>query len=727
VRIELHTLGGLELRASDGVELPVEVFQPKRLALLAYLALASPPGFHNRDMLLALLWPELDEARGRNALSQAIHWLRRGLGQEALLARGKGRVAVSEERVWCDARYFERALEAGHFETALALYKGDLLSGFHLPGPGDFEIWVEAERKRFRRQAHEAAGALADEAEAAGNPVEAVRCLRRQLAITPLDEGVLRRLIGLLARAGDRAGATGEYEAFERMLSREYDLEPAQETRALIDAVRSGTWAALVPDSASNPVIGQVRHVPAAPEAIRSLAVLPLENLSGDPEQDYFADGMTDALITELGKVSALRVISRQSVMPFRSSRQSLPEVARALEVDAVVEGTVLREGGDIRIIVQLIRTDPEMHLWAESYERPLVDVLALQSEIARTVALEVRAALTPEEASRLAQTRSVDPAAYEAYLRGRHFQHVQMGREIALAIRYFRDATEIDPAYAPAHAGLAICYCTLAIFANLPRDQALPAAAAAAGTAVTLDDSLAEAHVALAYTVALFHWDWAAADRACRRALELNPGSVDAHAYYAGYLTWVGRFGEAVAEGKQTLSLAPLDVGAHWLMGWIYHKAGRHQEAIRELEAALEFYPSFAFVHPFLGASRLLSGNPSRAVADVDAGLAILPEDQLSLGYGAWTLAGAGEREAALGLLQRLRALGESRWVDPYYVGVAQLGLGDGQAALDWLERSYAERSPSTLHLRSDPLLAALRRERRFRKLMQRLSFPST
>ncbi|HSJ65861.1 MAG TPA: BTAD domain-containing putative transcriptional regulator [Gemmatimonadaceae bacterium] len=724
--LELRALGGLDLSRAHGRDILSITSQPKRLALLAYLSTASPLHIQRRDSVVAVFWPDLDEKHARNALNQALHTLRRALGRGALISRGKDGIGLSEQHIRCDVVAFERACAAVQWEDALELYRGDFLQGFHLSDAPEFERWLEVERERVRQLACDAARSLIEREERVGNALSATHWLRRLLDLSPADEASLRKLVRLLSRLGDRASAMRAYEQFARRMRREYDVAPTEETQALIESLRGSQH---VPASAERerpePVPLSREQADSEGAAIRSLAVLPLQDLSAAGAEEYFADGMTEALITEFGKLGALRVLSRQSVMRYKGSDAPLLRIARELDVDAVLEGSVLRDGERVRVTAQLIRTQPEEHLWAESYERELRHVLTLQSEIARAVARAVHVALTPDEKYRITQFRHVDPAAFDAYLRGRYFQHAQMGREIATGIRYFERAIEIDPNYAPAYAGQAICYCTLAIFANLAPDQAFPAAQALARQALAIDDSIAEAHLALAYTMTLFDWDWVTAEREFRRSLELDRGSGEAHGYYAAHLTWMGRFEEAIARCEQMLQVAPLDLGAHFVLGWTYHKAHRHDEAIEQLGKALELYPSFAFAHAFLAASLLLTGRRREAIDTVRAGLEILPEDQLSLGYGAWTLAGAGERQEATELLERLRALGDSRWVDPYYIAIPHVGLGEADLALEWLRRTYQERSSSAVHFRSDPLLDPVRSDPRFRALLQRMNFP--
>ncbi len=278
------------------------------------------------------------------------------------------------------------------------------------------------------------------------------------------------------------------------------------------------------------------------PVPIESLAVLPLENLSGDPEQEYFVDGMTDALISDLGRIRALRVISRTSTMQYKETRKSLPQIARELNVDAVIEGSVLRAGKQVRITVKLMRAEPEQQLWTQSYERDFSEILALQREVARAVAREIKIALTPEEQARLAIASSVNPGAYESYLRGRYHLATETNDGMELAIEYFQQALEKDPNYALPYAGLAEAYQMVGSRGLLPRSAAITRAKAAAEKALEMDPALGEAHYSLGF-IRYWSWDWSGAERAFKRAIELSPSNVHAYRWYSQYLIllWVG------------------------------------------------------------------------------------------------------------------------------------------------------------------------------------------
>jgi TolB-like protein len=313
---------------------------------------------------------------------------------------------------------------------------------------------------------------------------------------------------------------------------------------------------------------------------IRSIVVLPLTNLSGDPEQEYLADGMTEELTTDLGQVSALRVISRTSAMHYKGTKKTLPEIARELHVDAVVEGSVERSGGKVRITAQLIEAPTDKHLWASSYDRDLRDVLALQSEVTRAIANEVNVKLTPQEQVHLANARTVRPDAHEAYLHGLHELRKQSLEGIEQSIRYFQQAIALDAGDALAFAGLAAAYYDESSFLRAPLDV-MPKAKAAAARAIELDDSLAEAHASLAYVKLNFDWDWVGAEREFRHALELNSNLSRGHAGYAHYLLTLRRTDEAIQELRRAETLDPLLTGTHVDLPYLLYNGRRYEEVI--------------------------------------------------------------------------------------------------------------------------------------------------
>ncbi len=461
---------------------------------------------------------------------------------------------------------------------------------------------------------------------------------------------------------------------------------------------------------------------------IESLAVLPLANLSGDPQQEYFSDGMTDALIAELGQIGSLRVISRTSVMQYKGAKRPLPQIAKELNVDAVIEGSVLRSGNRVRITIQLIGAVPERHLWARNYERDLRDVLSLQGEIARTIADEVKANVTPDVQTRLARARPVNPAAHEAYLKGRYHTHRVTTLGTKKAIEFFTAAIEADPSYAPAYAGLADIY-TWGSYAPQPHglrpNEAYVKARAAATRALELDDTLPEGHLALAYLTYAFEWDWARAEKAFKRALELNPNLAVAHEFYAQLLVSTGRFDESIAELKRAQSLDPLSVAIATEQGWPFWFSRRYELAIKQYQKALELDPNFPLAHYNLGLAYTELGQYGEGIREYQTALAGDPENPALLGLLGYTYGRAGKRNEAINILGRLQKRAETGYVPRYLIAILYRGLGEQDKALTSLETAYGEREPWLTVLNVEPIFVPLRSDPRFQALLRRMNFP--
>ena len=453
-----------------------------------------------------------------------------------------------------------------------------------------------------------------------------------------------------------------------------------------------------------------------------SIAVLPLENLSGDPEQEYFSDGMTDALISDLGTIGALRVISRTSVMRYKESDKTLPEIARELNVSHVVEGSVLRAGDQVRITTRLIDALNDRQLWSKRYQRPLKDVLALQSDVAQAIAREIEVKLKPEEQARLAGRHPVNPEAQDLYLKGR-FQRQGSTDGVRKAIVYFQKATELDPRYALAYAGLANAYMLAAwgSHAALPPKEAMAKAQAAALRAVQLDDTLDEVH-SVQGTVALNSWDWSRAKAGLQRALALNPSN-GPHGSYAYYLMYVERdFDGALAEAKRALELNPLRLHSHFLPAAVYHQARRYDQAIEQYQKTLELDPNYFLARNYLGVTYAEKGVYEDAIVELKKAILISPVDLRPKAYLAYTYALAGERGQALKILNELNDLSKHRYVSSNLRAVIHTGLGDNGQAFEWLESAYQEHDAQLLSIKVDPVWDPLRSDPRFQDLLKKM-----
>jgi serine/threonine protein kinase/Tfp pilus assembly protein PilF len=458
---------------------------------------------------------------------------------------------------------------------------------------------------------------------------------------------------------------------------------------------------------------------------IRSLAVLPLANLSRDSEQDYFADGMTEALITNLSKIGALKVISRTSSMRYRGTDKFVPEIARELNVDGVLEGSVLRAGERVRITAQLIHAATDEHLWAESYERDLRDILSLQSEVAQAIAQEIKIKLTPQERARLGRVHRVDPEAHDAYLRGRFHWNKRTEEALTEAIAYFKNAIEKDPSYALAYAGLADAYNILGFYAVRPPRETFPKAKAAALKALELDDTLAEARASLGYAKSCYDWDWLASEKVFKQAIELNPGYPIAHQWYGSTLTMMGRHDEAIAEQRRAQELDPLSVVISASVGWLLYYARRFDEAIEQSRKTLEMDPNFALAHLWLGWAYEQTGRYKEASEEAKKAVTLSggsPYYRASLGHA---YAQSGMKVEAEKILEELNEVPQRMYVSPYFLAEIYTGLGENEEAFRWLERAYEERANLLVFLKVEPKVDPLRSDPRFQDLLRRMNFP--
>jgi TolB-like protein/Tfp pilus assembly protein PilF len=455
---------------------------------------------------------------------------------------------------------------------------------------------------------------------------------------------------------------------------------------------------------------------------IRSLAVLPLENLSGDKEQDYFADGMTEELITNLAKISALKVISRTSMMQYKGTKKPLPQIAKELNVDALIEGSVLREGGQVRITAQLIQASTDQHLWAESYQRDLRGVLALQGEIASAIADKVRAALTPSERNRLASARPVNPEAYEAYLKGMQHWYKLTRQDIDTALEYFELALKKDPNYAPAHSGVALVWIGRQQMGYTPPREAGPKAKAAALKAVELDSTLAQAHSSLANVNYNYEWDWAGAEAEFKRAIELNPSYPDTRALYSQYLMIMKRPEEGMAEIQRALELDPLNPFFPAIRASDLEFAGRYDEAIVQFRKALRTSPELPFAHWLLSGILFRKAMYEESLAEMKAYYAgdREMEEALTQGYAQSGYRGVMRRAA-----DTLAARARKTYVGPIDVAALYVGAGESAQALAWLEKSLEVHDGNTLFVNVLAPFESLRNTPRFQALLRRMNFP--
>jgi len=468
--------------------------------------------------------------------------------------------------------------------------------------------------------------------------------------------------------------------------------------------------------------IGVRRGGSAAQPAIKSLAVLPLKNLSGDPAQEYLADGMTEALISRLSGIHTLRVISRTSAMGLKDTKLSLPEIAKTLQVDAVVEGSVIRQGNRVRVTAQLIRGSSDQHFWSEVYDRELADVLALQSDVSQAIARKIEVTLTGKERERLAAAHAIAPEVYESYLKG-HFEFYYASTEASFerSIAYFAEAIKKDPSFAPAYVGLGNAYIQLGtVLVGAPPEKERAEAASAARIALELDPDLAEAHILLA-DVYEGQWRWAEAEAEYRRAIELNPNDGDAHAGLATWFLSHGRTEEALALMRRGRELDPVSVHGTDV-GGILLCSRRYDDAIREYRNVLAFKPDALGALSQLGMTLTLKGQPEQAIPLLEKALSVSARSPDIVAALIVADSHAGRRSDALRLLAELKRRKQSGYVPAGAFVTAYIGLGDNEQAFDWLEQAYKERCNLLELIQVYPLLDPLRGDPRFADLVHRV-----
>ena len=460
---------------------------------------------------------------------------------------------------------------------------------------------------------------------------------------------------------------------------------------------------------------------------VPSIAVLPLRNLSGKREEDYFSDGMTDALITSLAKLRSVRVTSLTSAMVYKNVNRPIAEIARELNVDHVIEGSILRSGERVRITAQLIEAKTDRHLWAESYERDLADVLAIQDDVAQRIAAALPGGAEVVISARPNKRKPVDPAAQEAYLKGRFFRNQMTEEGFFKGISYFKQAVAKEPDFAEALAGMAACYCLLGGhgFELVDPKDGMPTAKEAAMDAIRLDASLAEPHAFVGIIRLKYEWDWPGAEEAFKHAIDLNPSYAQGHVFYSFFLEAMGRQKEAIREANIASQIDPLSLQANVNLGWQYLRAGQLDEALRQFELAEELNPGFWGAHWGIGHYYRRKGDHDRAIASFRKALAVGGGYTLPITDLGYTYAVSGRTAEARAMLDRLMKMAENAYVSSYSVATIHVGLGEIDTAFVWLERAFEERSRSLAWLNVADEYDNLRTDPRFTSLLRRVGLP--
>jgi serine/threonine-protein kinase len=454
-----------------------------------------------------------------------------------------------------------------------------------------------------------------------------------------------------------------------------------------------------------------------------SVAVLPFRNLSTDPENEFFADGITEDVIAQLSKIRSLKVISHTSVIPFKKREQNLREIGATLQVATLLEGSVRRSGDRVRIVAQLIDAEADQHLWAETYDRQLTDIFAIQTDVALQIASALEAELSPDERARIRREPTTNVQAYQLYLQGRHCYSRYTEGFIRRGIEYFRQAIAVDPGYALAHTGLALAYAELAAGSGggMRPDLAYPEAKKAITTALELDGDLGEAHSVLALLKFTHDFDWAGAEEEFKLALKLNPGGADIYDHYGWLCGALERYDEAVTLVKRAQELDPLahraDVAATLL------RAGRYQEALEAGLRCTEFEPDYARGRSTLGWAYLKSGMPDQGLAELERAVALAPENAMYLAQLGQAYATLGKTDKAREVLGRLEHMSQERYVSPYHMAYVYTGLGEADQAMDLLEQAYEARAGSVYGIKGSFLFTSLHSHPRFKALLRKMN----
>jgi TolB-like protein/DNA-binding SARP family transcriptional activator/Flp pilus assembly protein TadD len=780
--IRLRVFGALDLRGPDGQEVRSVLAQPKRSALLVYLALTA--GAHRRDKLLALFWPEQDAERGRNALSQAVHFLRRALGDNALSSTGD-ELALARSAFWCDAIAFEEALASARCDEALDLYQGDLLDGFHVGNAPGFEHWLDMERSRLALLYAQAVERVADEHARVGDSAAAVALWRRLAVRDPLGDRVALRYLRALVAAGDRAGALQHARVHELLLREELEIAPSAELTAFVKQLHSAPAAAPAP-AAAVPVpvpvpvptarpaestttaavvpVPQASNVKVSPRRrravmlaaglvalaalvvggsalrnrqnasniplVRSIAVLPFEDLSGDSTHQSLADGLHDAIITELARYPELSVTSRTSAVQYKGTMKRLPEIARELHVDGIVEGTIQREAGRVRVTGQLLHGPTDRHLWAGRYTRDLGDVLTLQEELAAAIGAQVHVtALPPRRVVRA----GMRPAGRELFLRelivrGTHAELSRSPVGMQTAKDAYERAVREDSTFALGYAALSGAYGALARYGYMASAAARDTAGIMARRAVELDSTLAEAHTALAIT----HADafaFAEAEREFRAAIALSPSNAQARYWYSMLLVALGRGSEALREARRALALDPFPPRGLiiTLQSAEYVATGERsfmkKPAGRRWESFLRTEPGEPWAHRANAFDLAEVGKCSEARDEIAQTSQLAPGRTPTLVAVAMVEWWCGDRARAHRLLaQAERVTGANAQATLY--ASAHATWGEIDSAFVWLDRVDGGLG-SLMDLRASRWLDPVRSDRRYPQLLRRLGLP--
>ena len=741
-------LFGVPSLSRDGAILTGRAAQRHRLALLALLATA-PDRRLTRDKLIAYLWPESGADRGRNLLKVATYVLRTELGEDTLVSTGD-ELRLNPDLIRIDVADFDNALEQSDHARAVTLYTGPFLDGFFLSDAPDFEKWVDGERDRLTGGYRNALEALADTAERAADHPKAVEWWKVRAAQDPYDSRVAQRLMLAFEASGNRAGALQHAHIHQRMLQEEFGVAPHADIVTLVERLRQEPVrevplpmlakrtdaVEIIEKQEKRPapvyapkrrpqlfaavtvllvLVGAVWAVwPRGADPEQSIVVLPFLNMSGDPDNEYFSDGLTEEIITRLAAIPGLKVISRTSAMHYKGSKKPLPEIAGELRVDHILEGSVQSSDGTVKVSAQLIDARVDGHLWAKTYAHTLSNSFRVQEEIAGEVANALEMRLGARARRLLVRQGTQDAEAYQLVQRARYLWNTRTREGHERAIEYYRQAIERDSTYADAYAGLANVYFTGYQLTFMPESEAYNRLNWAAGRALALDNESADAHLALAVGF-LWQRNWPGAEREFKRSIELNPGHATAYSWYSVLLRAMGRGEDSWRESSRAVELDPFGLVINNNHGWHLYHMRDYDGAIEQLQRALELQP-FPVGFRSLGMAYAHKEMWQEAISAVRRAVELAPERPEFLADLAYVLARAGQTDEARARLREAKLTSR----DGFNIGRAHVALHEPDSALVWLERSnwhWPNRGT-----RDDPGLDPLRNDARFKQLVQRV-----